>query len=225
MTVALGPSWLAPDQLLATFGLIGLLVVIFAECGLLVGFFLPGDTLLFSAGVIVAENKAGLPHSVWLVSALAAAAAVLGNWVGYVIGYRAGPAVFNKPDSRLFKHEHVERASRFFERWGAHSIVLARFVPVVRTFITVMAGASRMPLRQYLLYSLVGGVAWAFGVTLLGYFIGPRVPFIGDHIDLILLGAVLLSVVPIGFSLIATRRKAPGRQAERSPGRVADDVD
>ena len=223
MTVALGPSWLAPDQLLATFGLIGLLVVIFAECGLLVGFFLPGDTLLFSAGVIVAENKAGLPHSVWLVAALVAAAAVLGNWVGYVIGYRAGPAVFNKPDSRLFKQEHVERAAAFFERWGAHSIVLARFVPVVRTFITVMAGASRMPLRAYLLYSLVGGVLWAFGVTLLGYFVGPKVPFIGDHIDLILVGAVLLSVVPVSYQLLRTRRRGPRQGPARE--RVADDVD
>ena len=223
MTVALGPSWLAPDQLLATFGLIGLLVVIFAECGLLVGFFLPGDTLLFSAGVIVAEDKAGLPHSVWLVCALVAAAAVAGNWVGYVIGYRAGPAVFNKPDSRLFKREHVERAAAFFERWGAHSIVLARFVPVVRTFITVMAGASRMPLRAYLLYSMVGGVLWAFGVTLLGYFIGPKVPFIGDHIDLILVGAVLLSVVPVSYQLLRTRRRSPRQEPARE--RVVDDVD
>ena len=136
-----------PNHLLSSFGLLGLLIIIFAECGLLVGFFLPGDTLLFSAGLLTATGTLDVPF--WVLLMLVPLAAIAGNLVGYWIGYKAGPAVFNKPDSRLFRQEYVDRSHDFFERYGARTIVLARFVPIVRTFATVMAGASRMRFATY----------------------------------------------------------------------------
>src|ERR1700712_705691 len=145
------------------------MVILFAECGLLVGFFLPGDSLLFTAGLLVAG---GLVAPLWVVLLLLPVAAIAGNLVGYWIGRKAGPAVFNKPDSRLFKAEYVDRSQAFFDRNGARTILLARFVPIVRTFATVMAGAARMDLRRYALFSVIGGVAWAAGVTLLGHRLG-----------------------------------------------------
>jgi membrane-associated protein len=162
-------GFLDPTHLINTFGLIGIMAIVFAETGLLVGFFLPGDSLLFTAGLLVAG---GLVAPLWLVLLLVPLAAVLGNLAGYWIGHRAGPAVFSKPDSRLFRAEYVDRSSAFFDRNGARTIVLARFVPIVRTFATVMAGASRMDFRRYAVYSVVGGIAWAGGVTLLGYWLG-----------------------------------------------------
>ena len=200
---ALGPSLLDPNHIIATFGLIGILVILFAECGLLVGFFLPGDTLLFTAGVLV--QRESLHESLWLVIALEAAAAIAGNLVGYEIGRRGGPAVFNKPDSRLFKPEYVERTQAFFDRYGPAAIILGRFVPVVRTFITVMAGAGRMNFRTYAIYTVIGGVLWTTSVTMLGYWLG-NVAFIADNIELLLLAGVLVSVVPIGFGLFRHTR-------------------
>ena len=186
-------------------------MIVFAECGLLIGFFLPGDTLLFSAGLLVAT---GVFHvSVWALVALVPVAAVLGNLVGYWIGYRAGPAVFNKPESRLFRREHVERSHAFFEKYGARTIVLARFVPIVRTFATVMAGASRMRFRTYAAFSVVGGILWGTGVTLLGYYLG-HIPFVQDKvrplIEPVIVGIVLLSVVPAAVELLRSRRRRGG---------------
>ena len=143
---ALLPTWLDPNTIVTNFGLLGIALILFAECGLLVGFFLPGDSLLFAAGVLV--KKGTFDQPLWLVIAIEMGAAIAGNMVGYEIGRRGGPAVFNKPDSRLFKPEYVERTQAFFDRYGPLAIVLGRFVPVVRTFITVMAGAGRMNWRS-----------------------------------------------------------------------------
>jgi membrane-associated protein len=141
---ALGPGALDPDNLISTFGLIGILVVVFAESGLLIGFFLPGDSLLFTAGLLVAEGSyVKLP--LWLVCSLIVVAAILGDQVGYLFGRKVGPALFRRPDSRLFKHENVEKAHQFFEKYGPRSIVLARFVPIVRTFTPIVAGVAKMP--------------------------------------------------------------------------------
>jgi membrane-associated protein len=202
---ALGPSLLDPNHLIATFGLIGILVILFAECGLLIGFFLPGDTLLFTAGVLV--QRESLHESLWLVIALEAAAAISGNLVGYEIGRRGGPAVFTRPDSRLFKPEYVERTSAFFERYGPMAIVLGRFVPVVRTVITVMAGAGRMPHRTYVVYTVIGGILWTVAITLLGYFLG-NIDFIANNIELLVLAGVAVSVVPVLGQLLLSRRKS-----------------
>jgi membrane-associated protein len=200
---ALGPSWLDPNSIVTDYGLIGIAVILFAECGLLVGFFLPGDTLLFAAGVLV--KKGSFDQPLWVVIAVEAVAAIAGNLVGYEIGRRGGPAVFNKPGSRLFKPEYVDRTQAFFDRYGAPAIVLGRFVPVVRTFITVMAGAGRMRFRTYATYTLLGGLLWTISVTVLGYFLGD-VAFIADNIELLLLAGVLVSVVPVGFHLIRHTR-------------------
>jgi len=201
------PQLLNPSYLVDTFGLLGILLIVFAECGLLVGFFLPGDTLLFSAGLLVSQGTFDVP--VWLLCTLVAAAAILGNLVGYGIGYKAGPLVFNKPDSALFKHEHVERSHAFFERWGAAAIVLARFVPIVRTFVTAMAGASRMSLRTYVVYSVLGGLLWGVSVPLSGYYLG-KVPVVRDHVEIILVGAVLVvvffAILPVAFEVWRRRR-------------------
>jgi membrane-associated protein len=202
---ALGPSWLDPNSIVTDFGLLGITLILFAECGLLVGFFLPGDTLLFAAGVLV--KKGTFDQPLWLVIAVEAVAAIAGNLVGYEIGRRGGPAVFNKPDSRLFKPDYVERTQSFFDRYGAPAIVLGRFVPVVRTFITVMAGAGRMHFRTYATYTVLGGLLWTVSVTMLGYFLG-NVAFIADNIELLLLAGVLVSVVPVGFGLIRHTRSS-----------------
>jgi membrane-associated protein len=207
---ALGPSLLDPNHLIATFGLIGILVILFAECGLLVGFFLPGDTLLFTAGVLV--QRESLHESLWLVIALEAAAAIAGNLVGYEIGKRGGPAVFTRPDSRLFKPEYVDRTRHFFDRYGPSAIVLGRFVPIVRTVITVMAGAGRMSYRTYAVYTVIGGILWTAAITLLGYFLG-NVDFIANNIELLVLLGVAVSVVPVLGQLFLSRRKSRRSQS------------
>jgi membrane-associated protein len=206
---ALGPTWLDPNHLIETFGLIGTLLVIFAECGLLIGFFLPGDSLLFTVGLLVADDKIKQP--LWLVCLLVSIAAIAGNQVGYLIGRKAGPSLFNRPDSRFFKQEYVDKTNQFFERHGPRAIVLARFVPIVRTFITVVAGVGRMNYRTYTIYTVIGGVLWGVGVTALGYSLG-GVAFVRDHIELILLAIVAVSVLPVFFQL--ARHRSGSRNQE-----------
>ncbi len=205
ISVALGPSWLDPEQLLRMLGpyvLVGLCLIIFAECGLLVGFFMPGDSLLFTAGLFVANGL--IDSSIWLVCLLLTGCAVAGNVVGYYLGYRAGPALFNRPDSRLFKREYVDKTHAFFDKYGARAIVLGRFVPIVRTFITAVAGVGRMDRREYFIYSILGGVSWATGVTLLGFWLG-GIMFVRSHVELILIGIVALSIIPIVIETIRVR--------------------
>jgi membrane-associated protein len=204
---ALGPEWLRPDTILEWLGpwaLAGLALIIFAECGLLLGFFLPGDSLLFTAGLFVADGAIASP--LWAVCALLVAAAVVGNACGYWIGRSAGPAVFDKPRSRLFKPQHVTKTQEFFDRYGNRAIVLGRFVPIVRTFITVMAGVGRMDARRYLTYSVIGGVAWAAGVTLLGFWLG-QFTVVKNNIELMLVLIVLLSILPMIIELVRGRRQ------------------
>lgn len=204
--LALGPSWLDPETMLDKFGsyaLLALCIIIFAECGLLVGFFLPGDSLLFIAGLFVADDKIDAP--IWLVCILLSACALLGNACGYFIGYKAGPAIFNKPDSRLFKKEYVAKTHEFFERYGARAIVLGRFVPIVRTFITVTAGVARMDQRRYFTYSVLGGVLWAAGVTLAGFWLG-QIDFVREHVEPMILLIVFISVIPIIIEYVRARR-------------------
>jgi membrane-associated protein len=200
---ALGPSWLDPNQLVETFGLIGILVVVFAECGLLVGFFFPGDSLLFTAGLLVSQDKL-LTQPLWLVVVLICIAAIAGNQVGYLIGRKAGPRLFQRPESRFFRQEYVDKTTAFFDRHGARAIVLARFVPIVRTFITVIAGVGRMDYRTYTIYTVIGGILWGAGVTILGYLLG-GVELVADHIELILIAIVAISVIPIGAELLRQR--------------------
>jgi len=201
--LALGPSWLAPEYFIGL-GLVALLVVVFVETGLLIGFFLPGDSLLFTAGLLVAEGTFDIP--LWVLLVTVPLAAIAGDQVGYTIGRQAGPRVFNRPDSRLFQQEFVDKAYSYFERYGPRTIVLARFVPIVRTFAPVVAGVSRMHYRTFLIYNVVGGVLWGAGVTALGYFLG-QVAFVRSNVEIIILAIVGLSVLPILFELIRARRE------------------
>jgi membrane-associated protein len=204
--LALGPEWLKPDTILTWLGpwaLVGLGLIIFAECGLLLGFFLPGDSLLFTAGLFVASGAIRTP--LWVVCLLLVAAAMLGNATGYWIGRSAGPAVFDKPQSRLFKPHHVAKTQEFFDRYGNRAIVLGRFVPIVRTFITVMAGVGRMEPHRYLTYSFIGGIAWAAGVTVLGYWLG-QFAFVKANIELMLIAIVFISVLPVIIEVVRARR-------------------
>ncbi|MDT5043594.1 MAG: rane-associated protein [Actinoplanes sp.] len=203
--LALGPSFLDPQWLISTFGLIGILVLVFAESGLLIGFFLPGDSLLFTTGLLVAGGTL-LHQPLWLVCLLISVAAVLGDQFGYYFGRRFGPALFRRPDSRLFKQENLTRAAGFFEKYGARSIVLARFVPIVRTFTPIVAGASRMHYRTFLAYNVVGGMAWGCGVTILGYFLG-QIAFVRNNIEFILIGIVVVSLIPVAIELLRSRRR------------------
>lgn len=206
---ALGPDWLDPQSLIESMGpwaLIGITAIIFAECGLLIGFFLPGDSLLFIAGLLIASGF--IDTNIAVACLLFTSAAVTGNITGYWIGRKAGPAIFRRPDSRLFRQEYVDRTQHFFDHYGPRAIILARFLPIVRTFITVMAGVGRMDYRTYVVYSTIGGIVWGTGVTLLGYFLG-NVPVIANNIEAILIGIVILSVVPIFFELFAHKRRSP----------------
>jgi membrane-associated protein len=211
--LALGPEWLQPDTIISWLGpwaLVGLAAIVFAECGLLLGFFLPGDSLLFTAGLFVANGAIGTP--LWLVCLVLVAAAVLGNACGYWIGRAAGPAIFDKPRSRLFNPAHVLKTQEFFDKYGNRAIVLARFVPVVRTFITVMAGVGDMGFRRFMIYSTVGGLLWASGVTVLGYYLG-QISFVRNNIEAMLLAIVLISVVPIAVEFL--RARATERRMQR----------
>src|SRR3954469_492928 len=195
----IGLNWLDPRHMLVSLGawaLVAVLAIVFAECGLLIGFFLPGDSLLFISGLFVATRPDIIDTNIAIVCALISIAAVAGNLTGYWIGRKAGPAVFRRPDSRLFRREYVDHTQRFFDRHGPRAIVLARFVPIVRTFITVMAGGGRMKFRTYAVYSTIGGILWGTGVTLLGYYLG-NVAFIANHIEVILIGVVAVSLIPI----------------------------
>lgn len=203
------PDWLNPDVFLRNPALgpwVILLIcgIVFAETGLLVGFFLPGDSMLFTAGLLVATGA--LDVSLPLFATLIFIAAFVGDQTGYFIGRKAGPAIFNKPNSRFFRQEYVEKAHGFFERFGGRAVVLARFVPVVRTFVPVIAGVAHMSYRVFALYNLLGALLWGVGVTMLGFWLG-QYTWVGDNIDLIFIVIVLLSVIPVGIELLKARSR------------------
>ncbi|MEX0699779.1 MAG: DedA family protein [Acidimicrobiia bacterium] len=195
--------FLDPRDLIVTFGTIGLFAIVFAESGLFFGFFLPGDSLLFTAGLFASQGTLSLP--VILVGCFVAA--VAGDQVGYLFGKRVGPALFRRPDSRFFRQEYVERAQRFFEKYGAKTIVLARFVPIVRTFAPILAGVGKMPYRTFVSFNVVGGLLWAVGVTLLGYALGEMIPDIDRYLLPIIALIILISFIPIGVEWLKTRRQ------------------
>jgi membrane protein DedA with SNARE-associated domain len=221
--LTLGPDWLDPATMLDAFGawaLWGAAAVVFAECGLMLGFFLPGDSLLFTVGLFVGSGTIEQP--LWLACLVLTLAAFLGNAVGYEIGRSTGPRIFSRPDSRLFKREHVEKTMAFFDKYGTRAIVLARFVPIVRTFITVTAGVGQMDRRRYLTYSGIGGILWASGVTVLGQLLG-KVEFVAENVEVILLAIVFVSVVPLVVEWLRHRSSSgtPSSGTPSSGGRPA----
>lgn len=208
---ALGPEWLDPDTIITWFGplaVVGILAIVFIETGLLIGFFLPGDSLLFTAGMLTATGFISTP--LWLLCLLIFIAAFAGDQVGYLIGRSAGPKIFSRPDSRLFKQEYVDKTYSYFDRYGGRTIILARFVPIVRTFAPVAAGVGKMRYRTFIAYNAVGALLWGVGVTVLGYWLG-QITFVQENIEFILVGIVALSVVPIVVELL--RAKSANRDS------------
>jgi membrane-associated protein len=202
------------ESTLQTVGLIGLLVIIFAESGLLVGFFLPGDSLLFTAGLLSSQGHLA-PLPVILLGCFLAA--VAGDQVGYMFGSRVGPSLFRRPDSKIFKQEYVEKAREYFERHGSKTIVLARFVPIVRTFAPILAGVGDMQYRTFLTFNVLGGLLWAVGVTSLGYILGESVPEIDKYLLPVIALIVLLSVLPVAIEIRRNRRATSRRGGEGGP--------
>lgn len=210
--------WLDPAAIIANsqpWALLVVCAIIFAETGLLIGFLFPGDTLLIMAGLL-SHPSASAPHgvfgiSVWWVALLIALAAFIGGEVGYLIGQKGGPAIFERKESGLFSRKNVERTNAFFERFGGLTVILARFVPVVRTFAPVAAGVGHMPWRKYSLYNLIGALLWGFGLTMFGYAIG-FIPVVGDfvakYIDVLLLAAVGGTALITLWHYLNERRKA-----------------
>jgi membrane-associated protein len=202
-------GFLDPERLIEAFGLLGIFATVFAESGLLLGFFLPGDSLLFTAGFLASgpssvDDALHLPFVPLLIGCFAAA--VAGDQIGYLFGARVGPALFKRPDSRFFKQENVDKAQGFFERYGAKTIVLARFVPIVRTFAPIVAGVSRMNYRTFVTFNIVGGALWALGVTTLGYFLG-QVDVVEENLEVAILTIVFISVLPIAVELWRSRQR------------------
>lgn len=198
--VALGPDWLNADSLIASFGgyaLVGICLVIFVETGLLFPF-LPGDSLLFTAGMLVAQEQLDFP--LWLLCIMLFLAAFAGDQCSYLIGRKVGPKIFNKPDSRFFKQSYIEQTNAFFDKYGGRALILARFAPFVRTYAPVAAGVGRMPYRHFVSYNVIGAFLWGVGITVLGYFLG-QISFVHDNIELILVIIVFVSVLPIIIEL------------------------
>jgi membrane-associated protein len=204
--------WLDPETLINGFGafaLLGVCFIVFAETGLLIGFLLPGDTLLVITGLLTFTGV--VPINIWWVALAIGFAAFLGGEVGYLIGHKAGPRVFERKETGLFSVENVKRTNGFFERFGGLAVILARFVPVVRTFAPVAAGVGHMNYRKYSLYNLIGALVWGAGLTFGGYLLGyipPVADFVTNYIDIILLGAVVLTVIPTAIHYLQSSRKA-----------------
>ncbi len=194
------------EHIINAWGILAVALIIFAESGLLIGFFLPGDTLLFGAGLAASQGRISLP---WLLIAVIVAA-ILGDNVGYSIGHRTGHRIFKKKDGILFRQEYLEKASDFYKRHGGKTIIIARFTPIVRTFAPVVAGASKMPRNKFVLFNVTGGVLWGGGMTLLGYFIGNRIPHLDQYIELVIFGVVFGSLA-LSITHILTKKQS--RQA------------
>ncbi len=175
-------------------GYVGLTSIIFAETGLLIGFFLPGDSLLVTAGLLSTQPKFGL--NIWLLGLLLTVAAILGNSLGYAIGKYSGPRLFKRDDSLLFKKKHLFRAQAFYQKHGGKTLVIARFMPIVRTFVPVVAGMAQMNYRAYTAYNVLGAVLWIWSMLFIGYFLGRFIPGVEHHITKVILAVIFLSLLP-----------------------------
>ena len=198
-------------------GYVGLTAIIFSETGLLVGFFLPGDSLLVTAGLLASQPDFGL--NVYLLGLILSVAAVVGDSVGYAIGRATGPRIFTRENSLLFNRKHLERAHAFYERHGGKTIILARFMPIVRTFAPVVAGVADMHYRTFIAYNVIGGLAWVWSMLFIGYFLGRWIPGIDKHIEAVILVVIFLSILPGIISWLRERRRSAAAEASRQEGR------
>ncbi len=183
-------------------GLLGVFAIVFAESGLFLGFYLPGDSLLFTAGLLASPGFL----SPWLLAVIISTGAILGDSVGYWFGAKVGPKIFTREDSFFFNKRHIERTHLFYLKYGSRAVVLARFVPVVRTFTPILAGVGSMPYATFLRYNIIGGILWGTGLTLLGYFLGTVIPGIDKYILPIVIGIIAVSFLPIASELIKGRK-------------------
>ncbi|MCU1526142.1 MAG: Membrane protein [Microbacteriaceae bacterium] len=219
--------WLDPHTLIEGFGawaLLGVCLIIFAETGLLIGFLFPGDTLLIITGLLSFGPNRIIHIDIWWVALAIGFAAFLGGEVGYLIGKKAGPRIFERKETGLFSVENVKRTNAFFERFGGFAVILARFVPVVRTFAPIAAGVGHMNYRKYSLYNILGALIWAAGLTVGGHLLGyipPVANFVSSYIDVILLAAVVLTLIPTIYHYVRSTLKA--RRANREGAVVASD--
>ena len=195
------------DALIQWGGYILLVAIVFSETGLLVGCFLPGDSLLITAGLVASGGHL----DIWWLNGLLMAAAIVGDSTGYAIGARVGPHIFTREKSLLFNPKHVQRTHRFYEKYGSKTIVIARFVPIIRTFAPVLAGVGTMRYRRFLTYNVAGGIAWVASMTWAGYLLGHTVPDISKHIHLLVIAIIVLSVIPIAIEIYRERRKTSTR--------------
>ena len=191
--------------LVTAVGVWGLHGIVFAETGLLVGFFLPGDSLLFTAGLLTVEGI--LKVNIWVLLVGLSVAAVLGDQTGYLIGRRAGQALYAREDSRFFRRKHLLAAHDFYEKYGGKTIFLARFVPIIRTFAPTVAGAAGMEYRRFVLYNIAGGIAWVWTMVGGGFLLGKTFPAIGKHIELVALVIIFISIIPIVLETLKARRE------------------
>ena len=217
-------SFLDPQRLLENFSYIGLFAVVFAESGLLVGFFLPGDTLLFAAGLFTTRTFPGTNTRLHIVAVclVCVTAAISGDQVGYVIGRRAGPALFRRPNSRVFKQKYVTKSQDFFAEHGAKTILLARFIAIVRTFAPVIAGVGHMKYRTFVRYNVIGGILWGVGLPVAGHFLG-RNDFINSHLEVMVLIILAISLLPVAIELVRARLKRKSRAAVVPEAEIAAD--
>jgi membrane-associated protein len=190
------------DELIAWAGYLGLTIIVFCETGLLAGFFLPGDSLLVTAGLVASQGKLDILH----LNLLLMAAAVAGDSVGYAIGHFAGPRIFNKEESVFFHKKHLERTRAFFDKYGGKTIILARFVPIVRTFAPTVAGVGRMSYGKFLSYNVIGAIGWVASMTLIGFFLGHSVPNIEKHMHLVVAAVIVVSFLPLLHEVVQSRR-------------------
>ena len=189
------------NHLIETGGLLLLGGIVFAEVGLLLGFFLPGDTLLIAAGIYAHSGHL----SIVAVIVVVAVAAIIGDSTGYLVGRKLGPRIFNKPDGLLFRKDHIEKAEAFYEKYGAKTLLISHFLPIVRTFQPLLAGVGAMPYRKFVIFDVIGDILWAVSVPLLGYYVGSRIPGIDKYIQLILLVVILLSAGPTLYHILKLR--------------------
>ncbi len=194
---------LNPMELISFVGLFGIFAIIFAESGLFIGFFLPGDSLLFTAGLLASQGY----FPIWGLVIGSAIAAIAGDSVGYQFGRRLGPKIFTKEDSFFFHKKHIIRAQGFYEKHGKKTIILARFIPVVRTFAPIVAGVGGMKYKTFFIYNVVGGILWTVTLSLIGYFLGNAIPDIDTYILPIILGIILVSTLPVVIRLVRNKIK------------------
>ena len=225
--------WLDPTTLIAGFGpyaLLGVAFIVFAETGLLIGFLLPGDTLLVAAGVLTVQNAFGV--NIWVVCGAISLAAFIGGELGYLIGHKAGPRIFERSENGLFSKKNVARTNSFFIRYGGLAVIIARFVPIVRTFAPVAAGVGHMNYKKYTLYNLIGAVIWGTGLTMLGFGVG-HIPvvaaFVQNYIDLVLLGVIVVVLIPTVYhyiqAVVKGRKEKAARAAQGTDGTPAEKLE